>query len=66
MTAEKAEKLGSLFLAVFATGYAAVLAADGMDPGRWPHALVAILASLALAITVRVWPRPEPVKAKRD
>jgi hypothetical protein len=66
MTAEKAEKLGSLFLAIFSLGYAALLVADGMDPERWPHAIVAVLASVSLAIAVRVWPRREAVKAKRD
>ena len=66
MTAEKAEKLGSLFLAVFSVGYAALLIADGVGPERWPEAIVAVFASVSLAIAVRVWPRREAVRVKRD
>jgi hypothetical protein len=68
MTREKAERLGSLFLAVFAPGLAAVMAADGMEPMQKLGALAAVAASLTLATVVRVWPQPEPkrVKVERD
>lgn len=67
MDREKAEKLGSLFLAVFSTGLAAQLAtAHGMQPTQWIGAGVAVAGSLAVAIAVRVWPRPQPVLARSD
>ena len=65
MSVEKAEKLGSLFLAVFALGYAALLAADGMEAERWPYAIVAVFASVTLAIAVRVWPRREAARVEK-
>jgi hypothetical protein len=68
MTREKAERLGSIFLVVFATGLALVMAADGMGPVQKLGALLAVTASMALAIAVRVWPQPQPkaVKVVRD
>jgi hypothetical protein len=68
MISEKAEKLGSIFLAVFATGLAAVMAADGMGPMQKLGAGLAVAASMSLAIAVRVWRQPEPkrVRAERD
>lgn len=62
MTRETIEKLGSLFLAVFSTGLALVLAAE-MQPFARIGAMVAIAASLGLALIVRTWPA-EPAKAK--
>jgi hypothetical protein len=66
MIPQKAEKLGSIFLATFATGLAAVIAADGMEPPQKLGAALAVTASAALAVAVRVWPQREPVKVKRD
>jgi hypothetical protein len=54
---EKFEKLGSIFLVVFTTGLAVVLAADGMERGQWFGSLLAIVASMTLAVTVRAWPK---------
>lgn len=58
MIREKFEKLGSLFLAVFSTGLALVMAADGLERTQLFGSVVAVAASTVLAITVRVWPRP--------
>jgi hypothetical protein len=68
MTREKAERLGTIFLAVFAIGLAAVMAADGMGPMQKLGALLAVSASMALATMVRIWKQPEPkaVKVERD
>jgi len=68
MIPEKAERLGSIFLAVFATGLALAFAADGMEPMQKLGAGLAVVASMALAVAVRVWPQPEPkrVKVERD
>lgn len=68
MNREKAERLGSIFLAVFSTGLAALMAVDGMAPAQKLGALLAIAGSMAVATMVRVWPRPEPkaVKVERD
>jgi hypothetical protein len=54
---EKFEKLGSIFLAAFSIGLAVVMAADGLEGAQLFGSLVAVLASTALAVTVRVWPR---------
>lgn len=62
MTADKAEKLGSLFLAVFSVGLTAQLASVGMLHGvQWIGAGLASLGSVAIAVAVRVWPRHEPL-----
>jgi len=66
MIPEKAEKLGSIFLATFAIGLAAVMAADGMEPMQRIGAALAVTASMTLAAAVRLWPKPAPVKAERD
>lgn len=64
MDRAKAEKLGSLFLAVFSTGLAAQLAtAHGMQPMQWIGAAAAVAGSLAIAVAVRVWPQPQPQAA---
>ena len=57
MIPEKAEKLSTLFLAVFSTGLAAQLALDGMGPAQWAGAAAAVLGSLSCAVLVRVWPQ---------
>jgi hypothetical protein len=66
MIPEKAEKLGSIFLATFATGLAVVMAVDGMEPMQRLGAAFAVTASMSLAVAVRLWPKPAPVKARRD
>jgi len=68
MQREKAEKLGSLFLAVFSTGLAAQLASVGMSPTQWLGAAIAVAGSLGVAAAVRLWPQPEPqpVRIPRD
>ncbi len=58
MTRHRAEKLGSIFLAVFSSGLAAQLALDGMAPQQWLGAVLAVTGSLALFLTVRAWPQP--------
>lgn len=61
MSREKAEKLGSLFLAVFSTGLAAQFATTtGLEPQQWFGATAAVLGSLTVAVMVRVWRQPEP------
>ena len=57
MIPEKFEKLGSIFLLVFSTGLALLLAADGMERSQWFGSALAVAASAALAITVRAWPK---------
>jgi hypothetical protein len=66
MVPEKAEKLGSIFLATLSIGLAAVMAADGMEPMQRLGAALAVTASMALAAAVRAWRQPQPVKAERD
>lgn len=64
MIREKLEKLGSLFLAVFSLGLAVVMAADGLEGRQLFGSLIAVLASMTLAVTVRVWPRPTKVQVR--
>ena len=64
MSREKTEKLGSLFLAVFSAGLAAQLAADGMETAQWLGATAAVLGSVAMAVTVRLWPQPQVAEAR--
>lgn len=60
----KAEKLATLFLAVFSAGLVVQLATAGlMAPGQWLGAAAAILGSITTAIVVRVWPQPAPAPA---
>lgn len=73
MSPERAEKLGSLFMAVFSVGLAAQFASVGMLHGtQWIGAGVASVVSVAFAVAVRVWPRaeaegePVPVRVRRD
>jgi len=61
---DKFEKLGSIFLAAFSLAFAVVLYADGMEGAQLVGSLLAVLASLALAVTVRVWPDPKRVEAR--
>lgn len=64
MDRDKAEKLATLFLAVFSTGLVAQLATAGlMAPGQWAGAAAAILGSITTAVLVRVWPQPTPATA---
>jgi hypothetical protein len=66
MTSERAERLATLFLAVFSTGLAAQLASVGaLDGHDWLGAAAASLGSIALAVAVRVWPRPAMAAARR-
>ena len=67
MDRAKAEKLGSLFLAVFSTGLVAQLAtAHGLQPVQWIGAGIAVAGSLGVAAMVRVWPQPQPALARTD
>jgi hypothetical protein len=68
MPREKIEKLSTLFLAVFSTGLAVQLASAGMQPQQWIGAAAAVCGSLGLALAVRLWPQPAPVRrpASRD
>jgi len=69
MRRQKAEKLGSLFLAVFSTGLVAQFATTtGLEPQQWLGATAAVLGSLSVAVMVRVWHQPEPqrVRARDD
>jgi hypothetical protein len=61
---EKFEKLGSIFLAVFSVAFALVLYADGMEGAQLLGSVLAVLASLALAVTVRVWPYPQRIELR--
>jgi hypothetical protein len=65
MTRHKAEKLGSLFLAVFSTGLSVQLAVDGMQPMQWLGASLAVAGSLALVLTVHAWPQPAEATRRR-
>jgi hypothetical protein len=64
MIRDRAEKLGSLFLATFTTGLALLLEPQ-MGPMQRLWAVAAVAGSLALTVIVRRWPAPEPVKASR-
>ena len=39
-------------------------AAAGMNAEQWMGAAMAVLGSVAVAVAVRVWPIPEPVKTR--
>lgn len=65
MERETLEKLGTLFLAVFSTGLALLMATD-MAPAQRIGAVVAVAASLGLALLVRVWPSPAPKRVEKD
>ncbi|THD78816.1 MAG: hypothetical protein E7812_10605 [Phenylobacterium sp.] len=66
MIRDKFEKLGSIFLVVFSTVLAAVLAADGMEPGQWFGSALAVMASISLALTVRAWPHPVRAEQREE
>lgn len=64
MSRAKAEKLGTLFLAVFSTGLVAQFATTtGLEPQQWFGASAAVLGSLSAALMVRIWRQPEPQRA---
>ena len=63
MIRDRAEKLGSLFLAVFSTGLALLLAPQ-MTLTQRVGALIAVSASLALTVIVRRWPAAAQVAAR--
>jgi len=66
MTAEKAERLASLFLAFFSTGLALQLATTGaLTAAGWVGAVIATLGSISLAVGVRVWPRAAEAAVSR-
>jgi hypothetical protein len=65
MIRNQAEKLGSLFLAVFSTGLSLQLALDGMQPMQWLGASLAVTGSLALVLAVRAWPQPAEATRRR-
>jgi hypothetical protein len=65
MKSERAEKLATLFLAVFSTGLVAQLASVGaLQQERWLGAALATLGSVGLAVGVRLWPRPAQAAAR--
>jgi len=67
MMSERAEKLATLFLAIFSTCLAAQLASSGaLEAGAWLGAAMASLGSIGLAVAVRVWPRPETAAARYE
>ncbi|THD82592.1 MAG: hypothetical protein E7812_01740 [Phenylobacterium sp.] len=53
---------GSAGMVFISGGMAGHYASLGMGPVQWVGALVAVLASVTVAVTVRIW--PTPVKAK--
>ena len=63
MIRDRAEKLGSLFLAVFSTGLALLLGPQ-MTLSQRLGALAAVSASLALTVIVRRWPAAARVAAR--
>jgi hypothetical protein len=65
MTRHQAEKLGTLFLAVFSTGLAGQFALDGMAPLQWIGATLAVTGSLALVWAVRAWPQPAEAPSRK-
>lgn len=67
MSREKAEKLGTLFLAVFSTGLVAQFATTtGLAPQQWFGATAAVLGSLTVAVMVRIWRQPQPATVRDD
>ena len=52
---------------VFVSGaLAGHYAADGMSLVQWAGAAAAVLGSVSLAVTVRVWPEPAKVERQGD
>jgi len=66
MIRERAEKLATLFLALFSTGLALQMASVGaLHSTAWFGAVIAILGSVGLAVGVRLWPQPTRAEANR-
>lgn len=66
MDRDKIEKLGTLFMVVFSTGLALLLAAHGMAPRQYLGALLAVVGSVCLSLTVRAWPHPAQARVRDD
>ena len=56
MERERIERLATLFLAVFSTGLALVMAEQLGGPAQRIGAVLAVAGSLCLAMIVRTWP----------
>jgi len=65
MQREKFERLATLFLAVFSTGLAVVMATE-MQPAQRFGSTVAVAGSLALYLLVRAWPARAPKRIRKD
>ena len=51
---------------VISAGLAGHYAAEGMNALQWTGAVTAVLASMLVAVAVRVWPIEAKAKAQRD
>lgn len=65
MEREKFERLATLFLAVFSTGLALVMAEE-LQPAQRFGAMVAVAGSLALYLIVRAWPSASAKRVEND
>lgn len=59
---------GSAAMVFMVSALAGRLASEGMNTVQWAGAATAILASITVAVAVRVWPAPRkvPVKANQE
>ena len=54
---------GSAGMVFISGGMAGHYASLGMSPVQWVGAVVAVLASVTVAVAVRIWPTPVKVKS---
>lgn len=57
---------GSAAMVFISGGMAGHYASLGMTPEQWAGAAAAVLGSVTVAVTVRVWPAPVKAKIKSD
>ena len=66
ITSKELAEWGSALLVFASGGMAGHYASLGMTPVQWAGAAAAVLGSVTVAVTVRVWPSPVKVKAQRQ
>jgi len=66
LTSQEAAQWASTIMVVLVSGLVGQFAARGMNAAQWAGAVLAIAGSIALAVMLRVWPAPAPVRNRRD